>query len=652
VEQDAVLVFTVRMTNVSRDFLVTALDNLDATVTCIKPDGTIVFVNEAGAAALSRTREELLGTSVFDHFPNQKIAGLERVRQTVRSREVQCFESRLAFPNGDVRRFETTYYPIFDDRDEVSLIQVVARDRESVHPSDAHTDNEGIWGVVTDDISMTKVRVRALLEHVPCIISVFDPDTTIRYMNRTTEATSPDKVVGQSPLDWVGDASRPVLEGAMRQVVETRQVTECEVQGKQSATWWLVRLAPLTYADKVEQVLGCSVDITAQKDLQARLAKRRKLESLGTMARGVAHDFNNLLTAILTNLGLARRWIRSGRDADAPLQQTESAAERAADLCEQMLLYAGTGRGAPGPGDLNAVIRELSGLTRAAMRGHTDLSFELAQDLPLTLCNRTQLGQIVMNLINNASDAIRTPRGRIRVSTSEVEVTTSLSLYQPEPPAPGRYLCLEVVDNGEGVPAHIRDRIFDPFYSTKDSGQGLGLSVVQGILRSVGGAILMKSGSEGGTTMTVLLPALSATHAEGQAPAARDNQAWIGGQGTVLVVDDEDVLRAALIAMLQEGGYDTVEASDGFEALSVLERTDVQLVVMDVTMPGLDGFGALAELRKSHPQLPVLLASGRPMDLPDGDPFVFRLPKPFAPDELLRVLARLRKDPTNGSTGI
>lgn len=620
------------------ELLTAALDSLPFPIASVDREGKILFLNQVAAENLSGTRDALVGTSVFEHFDEAAaVAARERIRQAIKAKTVQRFESVVKLPDGRERQYASLYCPAVDEAGNVFAVQIASREVTEVVGSEA-APLDGLWGVISDDLSMTPARVNAVLKNAPIVVSVYDPDMTIRYMNRVLEGVDRAEVIGKTPLGWITADTQPAMRRTFAQVVETKQVAECEVTGV-SGRSWLVRLAPLIHDGEVRQVLGCTLDITEQKRLQSELAQRQRIESLGTMARGVAHDFNNLLTVILGSTGLARRQTPAGRDIGGLLDDIESASRRAASLCEQMLVYSGRNSTSTEPGDLNAVIAEMTPLTRAATGSQIRVVQNLAAGLRATVCNPAQLGQVVLNLVNNAADAIGDACGSVTISTDEIVLTTPAEGCLPRSPPPGRYVRLRVADDGPGVPPGVRDRIFDPFYTTKATGHGLGLSVVLGIVSSRGGAIAFDSAEGGGTRVTVLLPAMDRVAT--REPTESNDQVWPRGEGVVLVVDDEAAVRKLLTSVLTAAGYQVVEADQGDAGLEMLSRhaSSVRAAILDVTMPLRSGYEVLAELRKTHPRLPVWLSSGRAIEVPQHDSFLRVLAKPYSPLELLRALA-------------
>ncbi len=372
--------------------------------------------------------------------------------------------------------------------------------------------------------------------------------------------------------------------------------------------------------------------------LDHKLQENQKLDSLGILAGGVAHDFNNLLTTILGNASLAQM----DSPADAPalpcLQQIELAAERAAGLCQQMLAYSGQGRFVVKRTDLSALVRDTAGLLRASLSRKAVLDLRLAEHPPTTIADVTQLHQLLMSLVVNAGEALGENPGTITITTGTVQAgradfaAAHLSPDLPE----GEYVFLEVADTGEGISAATRDKIFDPFFSTKFTGRGLGLAAVLGIVRGHRGAICVTSHPGVGSAFRVLLPSTGAPSLQAELPFATTARS----AGLVLLVDDEETVRSTTRRMLENLGYEVLTATDGLDAVEQVRETGPRLsaVLLDLTMPRMDGAEAFHEMRALQPGLRVLLMSGfaEPQALARfaGLGLTGFLQKPFKPDAL------------------
>jgi len=350
-------------------------------------------------------------------------------------------------------------------------------------------------------------------------------------------------------------------------------------------------------------------------ELERRLLHAQKLESLGVLSGGIAHDFNNLLQAMLGNLDLALPGLERGSPAREAVEQAAGAARRATDLTRQLLAYSGKGRFLVRPIDLSALVRENAGLLRASVPHTCDIVLRLAEGLPAVEGDVGQAQQVVMNLITNAADAIGARPGTVTISTSRRPGGPRAlegSRIAGVEPADG-YVALEVADDGCGMDAATLERLFDPFFSTKGVGRGLGMSALLGIVRGHGGAVFVESQPGRGTTVRVLFrearaPSPGVPAAEAAPPGERAEPA----PGAVLVVDDEDLVRRAAVAMVRALQRTALAASSGREAVELLRahRGEVRFVLLDLSMPGMDGMETLDALLAVDGGLRVILSSG------------------------------------------
>jgi PAS domain S-box-containing protein len=403
---------------------------------------------------------------------------------------------------------------------------------------------------------------------------------------------------------------------------------------------------------------GYVFDVTAQveaeeanRSLQQQLLDTQKLESLGLLAGGLAHDFNNVLTGILGHANLARRALERGATEESleSIGQIEGLSLKVAELCNQLLAYSGRGRFVVQPLDLASVVRELAGMFQVAISKKAALELELAEDVPAVSGDQTQIQQILMNLITNASESLGDEPGRItvrlRLRDCDADALSDLVSGSTQLD-PGTYVSLSVEDTGSGMNPETRARLFDPFYTTKFTGRGLGLAAALGIMRGHQGAIRLRSEAGQGSCFELLLPPSDGTPAAAQPPAP--TPPGEGGQGLVLLVDDEPVVRKVGTKMLELLGYEVREAGDGDQALERLRGPDgeaFRFVLLDLTMPTLSGAETLQELRKLHPQLPVILSSGfnqeEAFDPESGPALVEFLQKPYRLDDLSAAIGRL-----------
>ena len=372
----------------------------------------------------------------------------------------------------------------------------------------------------------------------------------------------------------------------------------------------------------------------------------RKMESLGLLAGGVAHDFNNLLVGILGNASLALLDLPSDAEARRSVEEIEISAQRAADLTRQLLAYAGKVRFIVELIDLSSLITEMKSLLRTAVPKHIDLVVQPSHGLPAVEVDTSQLRQVLMNLIANGSDAIGERHGSIRISTGYVELAAARlsSMIGAESAASGPHVFLEVTDTGTGIEAATRDRIFDPFFSTKATGRGLGLATTMGIVRGHNGAIELSAEVGAGTTIRLFFPVSEPEKPE-RGDGARNQNEW-QGSGRVLIADDEQSVRAVAGTLLKRRGFLVTEASDGLHAVELFGANpdDYALVLLDLTMPGLGGEATFNALRELRSDIPVVLMSGyneqEVSRIFENRGLAGFLQKPFRADELYATVVR------------
>ncbi len=349
-----------------------------------------------------------------------------------------------------------------------------------------------------------------------------------------------------------------------------------------------------------------------RRSLEERMYHLQKLESLGVMAGGIAHDFNNLLMAILGNTDLALLEISPVSPARPYVQEIERASRRAAELCRQMLAYAGKGALAAELVDLSEVVREMAHILKISISPHAVLHCNFADRLPAVKADPAQVRQVIMNLIINASEALGDAPGVIALTTGSRQCDRPYlaQTYLNEDLPAGDYVYLEVADTGCGMDPDTQQKIFDPFFSTKFTGRGLGLAAVLGIVRGHQGAVRVESRPGQGTTITVIFPAAASAAPARPAPPAPSPR--LGGNGRVLLIDDEEPVREVGRQMLQYLGYEVLTAADGREGLHLFEQQAPRplCVILDLTMPVLGGEETFRELRRLQPDIPVIVMSG------------------------------------------
>jgi len=389
-----------------------------------------------------------------------------------------------------------------------------------------------------------------------------------------------------------------------------------------------------------------------QRELERQMLHAQKLESLGVLAGGIAHDFNNILAAILGNADLALLRLPADQSARCFLGEISTASRRAADLCRQMLAYAGRGHFSIEPIDLSAVVREMGDMLRVSISKKATVVYDLSHDLPPINADGAQIRQVIMNLIVNASEALDDRPGTIRISTGTGPCEAgNASILVDELEQHDPCVFVEVADTGIGMDEATRRRVFEPFFSTKFAGRGLGLAAVLGIVRGHKGAIELDSAPGRGSTFRIRFPA-----APQPLPSDTDSpspEAEYRGSGTVLVIDDDPLVLRVTAQMLSNPGFEVLTAADGRSGLELFRKhletasasNPIACVVLDWMMPVMDGEQTLRELRRISPSTPVLVTTGGSKqgfaaspNLRAADAF---LQKPFGADELLSKIREL-----------
>jgi len=470
----------------------------------------------------------------------------------------------------------------------------------------------------TQELQESEARLQGFIHHATSAIAFKGLDGRYLLLNPRMEA-----LLGRPRAELLGRTDQDLLPGprtgevvlADQKVLASGQALEVEehwVHADGTGHDYLSQKFPLVDDEGRSWGIGLiSTDITERKVVEQARLQSQKLESLGILAGGIAHDFNNLLGAILGNLGLAQMETGPTSPARARLETIETLVAKATSLTRQMLAYSGRGTFEIKPLDLNRMVEEMTHLLTISISKKVAVHYRLDPNLPPIEADASQLQQVVMNLVINASDAIGDRTGNITVHTSVMSADEDYleRTYRGQTVRPGTFVALEVSDDGSGMSPETQKRIFEPFFTTKFSGRGLGLSAIQGIVKGHGGGIRIYSELGKGTTFKVIFPAAAGA---AEAPGAAEPIRSYRGSGTVLVVDDEDSIRTMAAGILGQLGFDALLAADGMEALVLYEthKADIRLIVMDLTMPNMDGAETFAALRSRGHATPVVLSSG------------------------------------------
>jgi len=417
---------------------------------------------------------------------------------------------------------------------------------------------------------------------------------------------------------------------------------------KKNGDWiWINLTATMIHDPDGAPLYGMAMveDITEIKRTQEDAIRGQKLESVGTLAGGIAHDFNNLLGAIEAQAELALGELDTGSSCDEQLRVIREVAMGGAEVVRQLMIYAGKEGANVETIDLSKAFDGMLSLLKASVTKHAVIEVNLDRDLPAIRASAGQLGQIAMNLIINASEAIGDRDGVIRVITKRVTLTGDSAAKSSRSLPDGDYVQLDVSDTGRGMAPETQAKVFDPFFTTKSASRGLGLAVVQGIVRSLGGAIHCTSEPDKGTTFQIMLPCAETTAgANGHAMADDEEVAVPFLHGTILVVEDEGHLRGAVVKRLRKTGLEVLEAADGSSAIDLLHAAGdkINVILLDMTLPGASCHEIIAQAANAKPDIRIILTSAYSQEMiaeamraPQVGSFIR---KPFQFGELLNTL--------------
>lgn len=453
-------------------------------------------------------------------------------------------------------------------------------------------------------------------------------DFTLNYVSPACK-----KITGYSPeefinkpkllLDIIVDEDKNIWKVHCKNEEKTHDPIQYRIKTKDNDIVWIEHVCQKAYSEN-KTYLGYRAsnrDITERIlyenekiEMEKKIQHSQKLESLGILAGGIAHDFNNLLTAILGNADLAKKKLSPVSPSMKNIERVIETAHRAADLSNQMLAYSGKGRFVLEDISLSEIVEEMTHLLEVSISKKAIIKYEFAYNIPPIEGDATQIRQIIMNLITNASEAIGDRSGYISINTgvmdcddnyiSQCRITKDVKA--------GRFSYIEVADSGLGMSKTTIDKLFDPFFTTKFTGRGLGMSAVLGIIRGHNGTIKVYSEEKKGTTIKVLFPALDRTLDEINKANYKKQPDIENIEGTVLIADDEESVLSVASEMVEAFGLKVVTAKDGREALEIYRKNikTIDLIILDLTMPRLDGEQAFRELRLINPDIPIIMSSG------------------------------------------
>jgi len=457
------------------------------------------------------------------------------------------------------------------------------------------------------------------MNHAHDAIMVTDAQGVIEYVNpafQRLSGYSESELLGNKPsMVKSGDMPKAFYEEMWATLLRGDVWNRAFMNQHKNGSLYEVEQLISPIMDEHHDIVGFTSvqhDITGEKKKKEKLEHVQRLESLGVLAGGIAHDFNNLLTVIMGNASWAKMKLDSFSPVAPLLSNIEDASERAAALCKQMLAYSGKGKFIVKPIDLTQMVREMMNLLEVSIDKNVVMRLNLSEQLLPIEADVAQMQQVVMNLVINASEAIDKHSGTLTLYTGVVDIDDAYiqTTYIDSGLTAGRYVALEVSDTGCGMSEETQKKLFDPFFTTKFTGRGLGMSAILGIIRGHHGGIKVYSELGKGTTFKILFPCSTSQEVEEQVTLAVPVQTQ--GKGTILIIDDEETIRVTASMMLEDFGFDTLTAQDGEEGVSVFSahQDDISAVLLDMTMPKMNGEDCFRELRALQPDVTVILSSG------------------------------------------
>ncbi|MGH9456379.1 MAG: hybrid sensor histidine kinase/response regulator, partial [Thermoanaerobaculia bacterium] len=619
--------------------LTRTLESVADTFYTLDREYRFTYLNAAGEKLLQRPREELLGRILWDEFPGTR--GTIVFEQYTRAMEEKVPVA-----------FEFFYEPFdlwVDERAFPSEQGITVFVRDITEQKRAR-----------QSVEESEERFRLLFDKNPYPAWVYDLETlaflavneaAVRQYGWSREEFLGMTIKDIRPPDTIPDLLRsiedrpddrtPLLEGVFTHLKKDGTAIEVEIAS-----------SPIALFGRPARLI-LATDVTERRRMEQQFLRAQRMESIGTLASGIAHDLNNLLMPVMMGVTLLRREGTSPAAARA-LENIERSARRGKDLVRQVLSFARGVEGSRVPVNVADIVREIRSIVESTFPKSISLAVDVPNDLWFIDADPTQINQILLNLCVNARDAMPAG-GRLSISAKNAEIDEQYARMDQGVPA-GRYVFVEVADEGTGIPKELQDRIFEPFYTTKEVGRGtgLGLSTVAAIVRAHGGSISVYSEPGEGTSFKIYLPAQEEKRVEAPAPA--DLATLPQGRGeTILVVDDESAILAITQQTLETYGYRVFTAEDGAQAVGIWasHRDEIAVVITDMMMPIMDGPALIVALRRMDPTVKVIASSGL-----DDEPRTARaaqagvahfLQKPYTAETLLQMIRRAI-DSRNGSS--
>jgi len=626
----------------SREQFQQIAENIDDFIVLLDGGGNCLYSNPS----FRRLLRSGWVSSKLNIFDDMHPADRERFRdflsETIQQSGAKAVEYRLLLPGEVIRHIEARASVPGHRGDEAPTILLAGRDV---------TDRKEAEELLHEQAS--------LLDKARDAICVIDLHFIVTHCNASAE-----RIFKRAAGDAIGRNFRDLLFAKQSGRCDTAfalTLAEGEWRGEfrlsdpdgkdlvVDSSWSLINDA----RGQTKSILCILTDVTSRRMLELELQRSQRIESLGMLAGGIAHDLNNILSPILMGVGLLRP-IDSGAECQMILDTVQASATHGCELVQQILLFARGGEGQRTTVQMGQFLGELKGFLKTALRRAIELRIEHDSGIWDILADATQLKQVLMNLCVNARDAM--PHGgSIRITASNVRIAVGTQRgFHGEIPA-GPYVRVNVADTGTGIPPEVIEKIFDPFFTTKEQGKGtgLGLSTIAGIVQTHGGAIQVQSDIGNGTVFSIFLPAILVPAAQPPPQTSAEDLPRGRGEGVLIIDDDEGILLVAE-KILTVQGYKVLKASDGESALEIFHyrRDQIQLVICDQVMPGLNGAAVLAHIHEEAPQVKLIKMSGFFEDSPNAEEasYFTQLPKPIQSERLLRTVRQVIDAPAGAPT--
>jgi two-component system, cell cycle sensor histidine kinase and response regulator CckA len=531
---------------------------------------------------------------------------------------------------------------------------------------------------VVEDITERKQAEDALLQserlhkevlnNIPECVFVLDVTSDFRFkfagLNQAEE-----KAIGFSSSEVVGKFVEDVLPAEVankviqhyRLCLESGTLTEYkdELDLPIGRRYFRTSLIPVRNTEgRIYRIVGCCTDLSEMKRAEEEALVRQKLESLGVLAGGIAHDFNNLLGSILMNAELAETQLAAGCSPVEEIRTIKTVAIQTAEIVRELIVYSGQDQADFESTDVSQLVKEMLELLKVSISKRATLKTDLAKELPAVRGNPSQIRQVLMSLVVNASESFGEKDGVINITTSVVSGREERAHYGETLLQQSEYVRLQVSDTGCGIAEEARAKIFDPFFTTKFPGRGLGLAVVQGIVRAHEGVIAIRSTPGQGTTFKILLPSASrALKGDPSAVSRASVEQGTWTSATVLFVEDEETLRFAISKLLRKTGFSVIEAGDGKTALDLLRSNEgkIDVLLLDMTIPGTPSDQLVEETSRIRPETQIILTSAyhqkMVMNRIESPQIRAFIRKPFRLDEIVRLLRDVLASQAESASG-